>query len=374
VIARPPMRAPRSAAIAKPKTTRLLYQRLAAGWRRHPVVTVLRLRRRLVFCQQLLSLVKAGVPVSAAFTDLARGHGPRLRDAFRRGEKRLRDGASLAEALEELDELVDPLTRALLSGAEQAGRIEELLRNRAQQLEETQRFVGRLVVLSLYPMYLLGGLVLFGPLLSLPAAAMGGTCVGGLPAVYLHNLFGMASLVGGILLGLFCLPLLVSLLAAETLADRVLLRLPVFGPLYRNLYGARLAGGLGAALGAGLDVSRALHIASAGMSSPSLSPRCTAALARLAAGANLTDALAEIDVLDASSLGQVAVGERTGNLEQALGQLARDLWDAVIRRARLAAFLIIGLLIAVLLVAAVSKILGVIFGPIADAYSFPDKI
>jgi hypothetical protein len=32
------------------------------------------------------------------------------------------------------------------------------------------------------------------------------------------------------------------------------------------------------------------------------------------------------------------------------------------------------LLVTVRLVVAVSKILGVIFGPIADAYRFPDKI
>ena len=337
-------------------------------------MTVLRLRRRLVFCRQLLSLVKAGLPVATALTDLGRAHGPRLRDAFRRAGQRLRDGASLAEALQDLGELVDPLTRALLAGAEQAGRIEEVLRNRAQQLEENQRFVGRMVMLSLYPMYLLSGLVLVGPLLSLPAAVMGGACVGSLPAVYLHNLYGMASLVVGVLLGLFCLPLLVALFAAEGAADRALLRLPVFGSLYRNLYSARLTGGLGAALGAGLEVSRALHIAAAGMASPALSPRSTDALARLAAGGSLTDALAEIGVLDADSLGQVAVAERAGNLEQGLGQLARDLWDVAVRRARLAAFLVMGVLVTVLLAVAVSKMLGVIFGTIAESYRFPEKL
>ena len=122
------------------------------------------------------------------------------------------------------------------------------------------------------------------------------------------------------------------------------------------------------------EVSRALHIAGAAMASPSLSPRATVALARLAAGGNLTDTLAETGVLDAEGLGQVAVAERTGNLEQALGRLARDLWDAVIRRARVAAFLVMGLLIAVLLAVAVSKILGVIFGTITEVYRLPDRL
>jgi type IV pilus assembly protein PilC len=331
-------------------------------------VTVLRLRRRLAFCRQLLSLVKAGLPVSSVFTDLAQAYGPGMRDAFRRGGQRLRDGSSLVEALQELRKLVDPLTRALLAGAEQAGRIEELLLKRVQQLEEAQRFVGRMVVLSLYPMYLLGGLVLFGPLLSLPAAVMGGATAGSLPAVYLHGMFGMSLVVVGVLAGLFCLPLVVALLAAERAVDRTILRLPVFGSLYRKLYGARLVCALGGALGAGLDVSRALEIAVAGMDSPSLSPRRKEAQARLVAGGTLTDTLAEIGVLDSGSLGQVAVAERTGNLEQVLGQLSLDLWDEVVRRARIAAFLVIGMLVVLLSAVAVVKILGVIFGPIADAY------
>jgi type IV pilus assembly protein PilC len=327
-----------------------------------------------MFCRQLLSLVKAGLPVSAVFTDLAQAYGPGMRDAFRRGGQRLRDGSSLVEALQELRKLVDPLTRALLAGAEQAGRIEELLRNRVQQLEENQRFVGRMVVLSLYPMYLLGGLVLFGPLLSLPAAVIGGATVGSLPAVYLHGMLGMSLVVVGVLAGLFCLPLVVALLAAERAVDRTILRLPVFGSLYRKLYGARLVCGLGGALGAGLDVSRALEIAVAGMDSPSLSPRRKEAHARLVAGGTLTDTLAEIGVLDTGSLGQVAVAERTGNLEQVLGQLSLDLWDEVVRRARIAAFLVIGMLVVLLSAVAVAKILGVIFGPIANAYRLPENL
>ena len=73
-------------------------------------------------------------------------------------------------------------------------------------------------------------------------------------------------------------------------------------------------------------------------------------------------------------LGVFSVAERTGNLEQGLGQLSRDLWDAVVRRARLAAFLVTGLLAAVLLAVAVAKILGVIFGTIAETYRLPDKL
>jgi len=184
----------------------------------------------------------------------------------------------------------------------------------------------------------------------------------------------MAGLVAAMVTGLFALPLLVAALGAQANADRVLLRMPVFGRLYSDLYGMRLAGGLATALAAGVEVMRALRLAGEGMSSPSLAVRIGPASDRLAGGGSLTDALAEFGVLDAGALGEVVVAERTGNLDVALDRIAQELSEAVLRRARLVAFLVLGLLVAVLLAVAVVKILGVIFGSIAGAYQLPDRI
>jgi type II secretory pathway component PulF len=136
----------------------------------------------------------------------------------------------------------------------------------------------------------------------------------------------------------------------------------------------RLTGGLATALAAGVEVMRALRLAGEGMSSPSLAARIGPASDRLAGGGSLTDALAEFGVLDAGALGQVVVAERTGDLDVALDRIAQELSEAVLRRARLAAFLVLGLLVAGLLVAAVAKMLGVIFGSISKAYQLPDHL
>jgi general secretion pathway protein F len=346
----------------------------ASLWERHPLVAVVRLRQRLVFCRSLLALVKAGVPMTTALADMARVQSGALRTALRRAGDRLRTGATLAEALDQVGALVDPATRALLASGTESGRLEQTLARRVEQLEEAQRFVGRMLVYFIYPLYLLAALVLVGPLLSLPAALQGGACTGSLGTIYLRNMLGMAGLVAVVVTALLALPLLVAALGLEACADRVVLRMPVFGRLYRDVYGMRLAGGLSTALAAGVEVMRALRLASEGMSSPSLAARIGPASDRLASGGSLTDALAEFGVLDAGALGQVVVGERTGNLDVALDRIAQELSEAVLRRARLAAFLVLGLLVAGLLVAAVAKMLGVIFGSISKAYQLPDHL
>ena len=220
----------------------------------------------------------------------------------------------------------------------------------------------------------MAALVLVGPLLSLPAALQGGASTASLGTIYLRNMLGMAGLVAAIVTALLALPLLVAAMGAQAGADRILLRTPVFGRLFHDLYGMRLAGGLATALAAGVEVMRALRLAGEGMSSPSLAARIEPASDRLVGGGNLTDALAEFGVLDAGALGEVMVGERTGNLDVALDRIAQELSESVLRRARLAAFLVLGLLVAVLLVVVVAKMLGVIFGPISRAYQLPDWI
>lgn len=351
-----------------------LRDRLRVAWQRHPLVALVRLRQRMTFLRGLLSMLKAGVPLSTALADLGRVHSAGMRQLLRRAEDRLRAGATLADALDELADLVDPVTRALLAGGEQSGRLEQVLARRVEQMEESQRLAGRILLYFIYPLYLLAGLILVGPLLSLPAAIQAGASTGSLGSVYLRGVAGMAGMATGATAALFALPLVVRMLGVERATDRIVLRLPVFGSLYREIYGARLASGLSTALGAGVEVGRALRLATLGMSSPSRSPRIEPAAARLADGGSFTEAVAELGVLDLGSLGQVAVAERTGEMDRALDTVALELWQSVVRRARVAAFLLLGVLVAGLLAVVVVKLLGLIFGPIAGAYRLPEEI
>jgi type II secretory pathway component PulF len=345
---------------------------LATGWERHPVISVLRLRRRLAFARQMLAVVKSGLPLASSFEDLGRATG--RSSVFRRVSQSLRDGRSLGEALQPLGEFVDPLTRALLSGAEQTGRLEHGLTSRVQQLEEIKRGVGRLLAVSIYPLYLVAGLVFVGPLLSLPGSLSGGACAGSMGQLYVRGLVQNVALLVGAISALFCAPLLSALLGTETIADRLLLRLPLWGRLYQSLYSARLAAALGSGLAAGLDVRRVLQLGAQAMSSPSRSPLVVGAVDRLDRGESLASALGAFALLDMETMGQVAIGERTGTLEDAFVQISTDQWESVVSRARVAAFMVLGLVVAGALASAVIKMLGVILGTVNQAYSFPEKL
>lgn len=344
--------------------------RLSAGWERHPLVSVLRLRRRLVFARQMLAVVKSGLPLASSFEDLGRGRSL----AFRRVGQSLREGRSLGEALQPLGEFVDPLTRALLGGAEQAGRLEQVLTNRVQQLEEIKRSVGRLLAVSIYPLYLVAGLIFVGPLLSLPGSLAGGACAASMGQLYVRGLVQNVALSIGVLAALFCAPLVSALLRGEAVIDRVVLRLPVYGRLFQNLYGARLAAALGSGLASGLDVRRVLELGAQAMASPSRSALVVEARNRLDRGESLASALGAFAVFDMEIIGRVALGERTGTLEDTFVQISVEQWESAVSRARVAAFIVLGLVVAGALASAVVKMLTVILGTVNDAYSFPEKL
>jgi type II secretory pathway component PulF len=108
-------------------------------------VALVRSRQRMAFLRGLLSMLKAGVPLTTALDDLGRVQTAGLRQILRRAGDRLRAGATLADALDELADLVDPVTRALLAGGEQSGRLDQVLARRLDQMEESRRLAGQLL-------------------------------------------------------------------------------------------------------------------------------------------------------------------------------------------------------------------------------------
>ena len=92
------------------------------------------------------------------------------------------------------------------------------------------------------------------------------------------------------------------------------------------------------------------------------------ALQSLSTGATLADAVDALQLLDRSSLGTVAVAERTGTLGEALEKLSQQLHESSLRSTRVLLMLLIAAFAAVLLVAIVGGMLGSLFGPVKKLY------
>jgi len=151
---------------------------LASAWARHPLVAMVRHRPRFTFFLGLHSMIRAGVALPIAFSELSRGaeKAPFRRAVAQVGEA-VAAGSGLAEAMRRQPMWFEPHVVELLGAAEATGTLESALARITAQLEEAQRMRWRAVSLCAYPAYLLAAFIFGGSLLgtanSLMASVIG---------------------------------------------------------------------------------------------------------------------------------------------------------------------------------------------------------
>lgn len=341
----------------RPQASSELGERLARAWDRHPFVAMVRHRRRLSFYVGLHSMLRAGMPLSTAFTELSRGadKDPFLRAVARVGAAVGR-GAGLAEAMRSQPAWFEPQVVATVEAGEVSGTLENALSGIISRLEAAQKLRWRTLFLCLYPVYLLVGCILGGAALDAATGAVNSGSV--------DNLF--SSIVGGILrrtlssgavgLALFMSPLALAAVGLEERWERLRMRLPLLGSFHRRLQASRFCDVLATSIGAGLDASRSLQMALDATGSTELRARADPAIQRLRGGATFTDVVEWLGVLQGDSLRQVGIGERSGRIEPLLQQQARENSEAALRGLQVLMVALIVVVVAVLFATNIARI------------------
>jgi type II secretory pathway component PulF len=117
--------------------------------------------------------------------------------------------------------------------------------------------------------------------------------------------------------------------------DRVLLSLPLFGPLFKQRVVARFASTLSTLLGSGLSMAESLRIVSEVTGNTLMKRAVVQARERILAGADIATPLRDSGVIDPSIAHMVTVGEKSGELEKMLKNISEGLeesTDIVIER------------------------------------------
>lgn len=347
-------------------TSSTLGARLRRAWYRHPVVAFFRARKLIVFYQQLNALIRAGVALPTAFNQLQR-YAPD--GATSRGlaavARDVRGGHTLGDAMRAHAGLFDDAYVELIAFAEEAGRLQPVSRSIVEHLERVQRQRWQAVMGALWPAYLGVAFVFVGPLLGVAQSATSGAAVGSQYAAGLSSSLGYAlAIIGGVMSG----PFLIAALEVGVQWDRFVRRLPLVGAPVRQLAASRLVLGLGLASASGMEVQRSLRISARATARPGVVADVEKAEASLRAGSTLTEAIAELGVLDRASLGTLAVAETTGTLDTTLEKLSQELEAASLRALRLLTMFFTALVAGVLLVKIVIGLVGTLLGPIKTLY------
>lgn len=293
-------------------------------------------RRELAeLCFHLEQLLRAGVPLLDALFAVrdAQDH-PRSRDALAMLADAVYDGARLSEAMAAQSGTFSPLLCGLVQAGEAAGELAPTLGRLADSLRRDDALHAQLRKSLLYPAFVLilvlavAALMLVQvvPQLAGLLAATGESLPWSTQALLATSAalqsMGALLLLAGLVFAvvLACLAGHVPWLA--TLRDRLVLRLPLWGPLQRKMELARFTEALAMLSASGVPLLDALRVGEAVLGNQVLRVGVAMARARIASGSGLTDSFAASHILPPLALRMLRVGEGSGELARSLAQVS----------------------------------------------------
>ncbi len=288
----------------------------------------------LVFNQEMIALLKAGLPVVHSFEILLeRQESPTLRRVLADIKDRINAGASLSEAFAEQGDLFPRLYWTSLKAGEKSGEIESVLR-RYLKYQKTVMALSRKVVSTLvYPAILiLLSVILIAILMTVVIpkfqdffAEFGGelpllTIIVIRMAAFLrdHILWILAGLA---VLGFIASRWLRTSAGAEW-GDAILLKLPFIGGIFRRFGITQFTRSLATLLGGGTPLVPALENASDAIGNRFLSRRVRDVVPRVREGGELWRALEDTKLFTNLTIEMVKVGETSGALEEMLSSVS----------------------------------------------------
>lgn len=279
----------------------------------------------------IAALVSAGVPLEravAASEPLASGS---LRDTLSAARARLREGASLANALSVGHGVVPGLVLGMVRAGERGSQLGTALEQVAIHLEQEADLVARVRQALTYPVLLaVAGIASVGVITTVVVPRF---------AAILADLGQQLPLATRLLLGVsqfvsrFWIPLVAMAAAAiwggiewlrrpagRKQMEEVLLKLPFIGSVRKALATARVMRALGGMLRSGMPLVPALDAAREASGDLAIADRLERVRERVLQGAALAAALEREAAVSGSALQLVMVGESSGRVgEMALG-------------------------------------------------------
>jgi type IV pilus assembly protein PilC len=293
-----------------------------------------RMSEFLIFNQELIALLKAGLPIVRSFEILLeRQKSPTLRRVLADVRQRVNSGSSISEAFAAEGDLFPRLYWTSLKAGEKSGEIETVLR-RYLKYQKTVIAMSRKVVSTLiYPAILVAlSVVLIGILMTyviprfteffadfeaeLPLLTV---VVLNVANFLRNNLLVIVAALG--VSGYFA-SRWAKTTAGRTWVDAMILKLPVLGGIFRRFAITQFTRSLGTLLGGGTPLVPSLENSAEAIGNRSISRRVQGIVPKVREGQELWRTLEETGIFTDLTIEMIKVGEASGALEEMLSAVS----------------------------------------------------
>ena len=303
----------------------------------------LNLEKFLIFNQQFVTLIRAGLPILKALDLLAeRLTDPKLSKYIAGVREEVRTGALLSDAFARQGVFPPIYVTTVLAG-ERSGSLAEVLERYIAYQKLSLSVKKKLLVSLMYPSVLVTlvlGLVTFLVTYVVPNfAELYRTLNAQLP-VPTQILIAIGTTArayvlvafAAVIVGIFAFRIWMRTESGREIVDRFLLRLPIAGDVWLKYQVAQFSRVLGTLLVGGIPLLQALDTASDSLGTAVLRKVLTQAVKLVREGQSLSQSLRVTKVFPGLSLDMIEVGESTGALPAMLASVAEFYEDDVSTR------------------------------------------
>jgi general secretion pathway protein F/type IV pilus assembly protein PilC len=306
-------------------------------------------RHLAVLYSQLADLLHSGVPLLRSLEILERqSTHPTLQSVLRDVRTRVADGTGLAQAMAQHPKVFNELGVSMVRAGQEGGFLEDVLKRIATFVEHQEDLKAKVVGALAYPVFLAvaGFLVLnilvifFVPRFETVFAKLKEK--GELPTLttylmafshFLQSWTGVIT-VAAVFVGLI-LFVRWTRGAGRTWADRVKIKLPLFGSVFLSLALSRFTRILGTMLHNGIPILKALGIAKDSTGNRVLSRAIEQSAENVTAGEKLADPLRKCGYFPPDVVEMIAIAEESNSLEKVLVDVAESLEKRTARQLEL---------------------------------------
>jgi len=351
-------------------------KRSGAAFRRQRTIAAASL---ILFNQELLALLKAGIPLLQSL-ELLVGHGkdPLLRNSLDRVVELLKEGMSFSEALEQVGTF-PPVYRANVVAGERSGTLPEVIGRWLAFQSFAQNSRRRIIEALVYPMFLVVVMIIAlavifnvvlprfseiysGSGMEMPAATAFLLAMGDFvrKTIYFQG-------AGLVVLAIF-LRWMFTTEAGKRIWESFILVIPRMGTLYRMYHSSVFTRTLGVLLAGGMPVLQALEVIQRTTPSERMRLRLLKVTELVRAGSSLHLALDQSKLLDPLAVEMTRVGEQSSALPDMLNHVA-DFFDQEVEKATSAVTTLIGPILILFMGVMVLGLLLAVYVPLFNAGS-----
>lgn len=290
----------------------------------------------VIFTRQFSTMIDAGLPLVQCLDILAnQNDNPFFANILRDVKSNVEQGRNFSESLSRHPKVFDHLYCNLVKAGEIGGILDTILNRLAIYIEKRVKLARQVRGALVYPAAIVGiSFIVISVLMTwvIPTFSQ------------MFADFGAADEMPGLTKAVIALsqgfvkwfPLVLAVLigggaaltwgyrqpAGREFAHRMLLELPLIGPVMRKIAVARFTRTLGTLLSSGVPILDALEIVAASSGNVVIEKAIMTARARISEGRNLSEPLLETKAFPPMVVQMIGVGEQTGALDTMLNKIA----------------------------------------------------